>query len=169
MTTATVRVAPLRSISADEHEQIRETLSGMSLTPDQAQFGGTPHSFLDLQNDPNRHVFLVYADELLVGIGSLLTGEVPHELWPMGTPAVQFRGFVIDSRMQGKGIGTKAVLQVIELAKTVDPHAHHLTLSVNQRNPGAKRAYEKAGFIVLSEPYLGGPLGPQDIMYIALK
>lgn len=164
-----VRVDLLTRIPESDWPQIRNQLSEVKLTPEQAEFGGSPSEFVDLQEEDGRQVFLIYADDQLVGTGSLLTGPVTELLWPMGTRAVQLRGFVVDLRMQGKGIGTEASRQVIALAQEVDPDAQHLILSVNQRNPGARRTYEKVGFQHWPEPYLGGPIGPQDILYIGLQ
>lgn len=158
-------VRPLASLPVEEWGAIQARLAEFQLTDEQQAFGGNPAEFIDLDSEPGRKVFLIYADGVLVGVGSLLSGDVDPALWPLQTPAVQLRGFVIDGRMQGMGIGTLATKQVIRLAREVDPKAEHLTLTVNQRNPGARRTYEKAGFMVWPSPYLGGPVGPQDIMY----
>lgn len=163
-----IRVVLLATLPVEDWGPVRDRLAQFQLAEDQRAFGGNPADFIDLESEPNRTVFLIYADHELVGVGSLLSGEVDAALWPMQTPAVQLRGFVIDGRMQGLGIGTTATKQVCELARDVDPNAEYLVLTVNQRNPGARRTYEKAGFLVWPSPYLGGPVGPQDIMYVAL-
>ncbi len=165
---ADVRIELLNSFPKSDWPNIKDELSEVNLTGEQSKFGGSPSEFVDMQKEEGRHVFLIYADNQLVGTGSLLTGPVTESLWPKGTLAVQLRGFVVDARLQGKGIGTEATRQVITLARGVDHEAEHLILSVNQRNPAARRAYEKAGFRIWPEPYLGGPIGPQDIMYIEL-
>lgn len=159
----------LASLPVSDWDEIRQQLGDFALEPEQQTFGGTPADFIDLERDPDRHVFLIYVEKELVGVGSLLTGQVSAALWPLQTPAIQLRGFVIDMKMQGRGIGTMASKEVIGLAKMIDPSSIHLTLTVNQRNPGARRTYEKAGFQALQEPYLGGPAGPQDIMFIELE
>lgn len=159
----------LASLPESGWNEIRQQLGDVILEPEQQAFGGTPSDFVDLERDPARHVFLIYVEETLTGVGSLMTGPISAAIWPLQTPAIQLRGFVIDPKMQGRGIGTMATKEVIRLAKTIDPSATHLTLTVNQRNPGARRTYEKVGFQTLPEPYLGGPAGPQDIMFIELE
>lgn len=165
---ADVRLKLLSSFPIADWSSIRAELAKLELTPDQEAYGGVPETFIDLQSEPDRNVFLVYADTALIGVGSLVTGTIPPELWPMQSRSVQVRGLAIGLAYQGKGFGTKASLLLKDLAIQLDPDADHLTLTVNQRNPGARRTYEKAGFETLSEPYVGGPLGPQDIMYVAL-
>ena len=163
-----IRLRLLTSIPESEWDEIRLQLGEISIPQEQAAFGGDPAGFIELQIEDGRDVFLIYIRETLVGVGSLLVGDIASALWPPETRAVQLRGFLIDSALQGKGIGTRAARLTIELAKTVDPQPQHLTLTVNQRNSAARRAYEKAGFATLPDPYTGGPLGPQDIMYVEL-
>lgn len=163
-----VRLELLSSIPVAEWHLVRERLNKISLEPEQAAFGGVPARFIDQQSEADREVFLVWADEELVGVGSLITDNIETDQWPLQSRAVQLRGIVIDQRHQGKGIGTEASRLLKDLALELVPDAEYLTLTVNQRNPGAKRAYEKAGYSTLPDPYTGGPLGPQDIMYISL-
>lgn len=163
-----VRLQLLTSLPVSDWPEVRNQLEKFTLSPDQEAFGGVPATFIDLQREPGREAFLVLADGDLVGVGSLMFGAVHPNLWPLQTPAVQVRGLAINQNQQGKGIGTEVSRLLIPLAAKLDPDAQHLTLTVNQRNPGARRAYEKAGFKTLPHPYIGGPLGPQDIMYVEL-
>lgn len=164
-----IRLELLSSFPIADWGGIRAELAKLELTPDQQAFGGVPESFIELQAEPGRNVFLVYADNVIVGVGSLVTGAIPPALWPMQSRAVQLRGLAIGLEYQGQGLGTRTSLLLKDLATQLDPDAEHLTLTVNQRNPGARRTYEKAGFSTLPEPYLGGSLGPQDIMYLPLR
>ena len=163
-----VRLELLSSLPTAEWGEVRSRLAEIQLAPEQMAFGGVPAKFVDQQSEPGREVFLVCADGALVGVGSLITGALPVDEWPLQTEAVQLRGVVIGMDHQGKGIGTEVSRQLKRLAAELVPNAEHLTLTVNQRNPGARRTYEKAGFKALPEPYTGGPLGPQDIMYVEL-
>lgn len=164
-----VRLVLLSSLPTSDWREVRNNLASLTLSPDQEAFGGVPKRFVDQQSESNREVFLVYANNALVGVGSLVTVDLDPKQWPLKTKAVQLRGLVIGQDHQGKGIGTAVSRLLPDLAKQLKPEAQHLTLTVNQRNPGARRAYEKAGFTTLSEPYTGGPLGPQDIMYVGLE
>lgn len=163
-----VRLQLLSSLPVSDWSEIRKQLEQLTLSPEQAAYGGVPARFVDQQGEADREVFLVHADGDLVGVGSLVTGTLDPKQWPLQSLAVQLRGLVIGQDHQGKGIGTQVSRLLKQLAVELVPDAEHLTLTVNQRNPGARRAYEKAGFETLPEPYTGGPLGPQDIMYIAL-
>lgn len=164
-----VRLELLSSFPVADWGVIRDKLARLELPPDQTAFGGVPERFVDLEAEPNRNAFLVYADNILVGVGSLMTGAIPPDLWPLQSKAVQLRGLAIGEQYQGQGIGTEVSRLIKPLARELAPEAEHLTLTVNQRNPGARRTYEKAGFEALPEPYVGGLLGPQDIMYVELS
>lgn len=165
---ANVRLQLLSSLPVSDWFEIRKQLEALQVSPEQAAFGGIPVTFVDQQAEADREVFLVFADTELVGVGSLVTGALDPEQWPLQSRAVQLRGIVIGQDHQGKGIGTEVSRMLTKLASELDPDAEHLTLTVNQRNPGARRTYEKAGFQTLPEPYTGGPLGPQDIMYVLI-
>ena len=166
---ADVRLELLSSLPTADWGEVRRRLAEIHLSPEQMAFGGVPAKFVDQQSEPGREVFLVCADGVLVGVGSLITGALPEDQWPLHTRAVQLRGVIIGRDHQGKGIGTEVSRQLKRLATNLVPEAEHLTLTVNHRNPGARRTYEKAGFKALPEPYTGGPLGPQDIMYVELQ
>lgn len=161
-----LKLVLLSSLPNDDLMLARTKVDGISILPDQERFSGTPLELFDLENSsPHRHVFLITVDDEVTGIGTFFTGPIPVSMWPPQRPAIQLLGFLIDHTMQGKGIGTRAARACRELASTVDPDAECVQLTVNVKNPGAKRAYEKAGFVALEEPYLGGPAGPQHIMY----
>lgn len=166
---ADIHLALLSSFPVSDWTEIQRNLAELTLEPEQAAYGGDPARFVAQQGEPDREVFLVCADGTLVGVGSLVTANLPADQWPLQTRAVQLRGLVVGKEHQGKGIGTEVSIILPKLASELVPEAEHLTLTVNQRNPGARRTYEKAGFKALPEPYTGGPLGPQDIMYVALK
>jgi len=156
----------LSSLSDAERTQTRTKVGGISILPDQERFSGTPLDLFDLEDtSPNRHVFLITENNDVVGIGTFFTGPIPISLWPPQRPAIQLLGFLIDHAMQGKGIGSRAASATLLLAPTVDPDSEVVQLTVNVKNPGARRAYEKAGFVTLDDLYLGGPAGPQHIMY----
>ena len=163
-----MRLMLLSDFPRSDWSAIRARLAELEVPPVQAAYGGVPSKFIDQQGEPNREVFLVCAGNTLVGVGSLITDNLPSDQWPPQTRAVQLRGIVIGEKHQGKGIGTEVSKKLPELATQLEPEAEHLTLTVNHRNPGARRTYEKAGFATLPEVYTGGPLGPQDVMYVAL-
>lgn len=76
--------------------------------------------------------------------------------------------FLIDKRMQGKGLGIKSVIKIIEYVKTHFKQYDYLYLTVNCKNPAAYHCYLKSGFEDTQELYFGGPVGPQHIMRVSL-
>lgn len=83
-----------------------------------------------------------------------------------GLDGVALGGLSVDISQQGQGVGTKAMNLLGAFAPRHFRQAKHVLLVVNQRNPGAKRVYEKSGFQVTGER-LGGK-GPQWIMTLPL-
>ena len=89
-------------------------------------------------------------------------------------------GLSVDISQRGQGVGTKAMnllgafaprhfrrdTSAATLPPRHFPQAKHVLLVVNQRNPGAKRVYEKVGFQVTGERL--GAKGPQWIMTLPL-
>ena len=80
------------------------------------------------------------------------------------------RGFLIDRRRQGRGLGQAAAAAAVAAAAKLT--ARHgggqagVVLSVNERNAAGLAAYRKAGFEDHGQ-YLGGDAGPQRTMYAA--
>jgi RimJ/RimL family protein N-acetyltransferase len=170
MMTGRITLQLLRSLHGEHRERVIRAASRISIPEAQQRFSGTVQELIDLDaREPERHVFLMKKDADIVGIGSLVTGPVPTDLWPMPGRVVQLLGFIVDESLQGQGIGSAAAHACIDLARTIDPEAEYLQLTVNLRNPGARHVYEKAGFVTHDELYLGGPAGPQYIMYRALR
>lgn len=75
-------------------------------------------------------------------------------------------GLSVDISQQGQGVGTKAMNLLGAFAPRHFPQAKHVLLVVNQRNPRAKRVYEKSGFQVTGER-MGGK-GSQWIIHLNL-
>jgi len=147
--------------------------------PEQARFAELPgESFPLALADPARTAFAVVDDERdaerddvagrVVGAGVLDTGaptsdaELATLLTAAGHDpgrAVLLRSFVIGADQQGRGLGTAAARATPELAQRV-AGADAVVLTVNERNPAGRRAYERAGFADVGR-YLGGVAGPQ--------
>lgn len=169
MTIGHVSLLLLHSLSGEDRELAIQAASSISILESQQQFSGIVQELIDLDvSQPERYVFLILKDEDVVGIGSIVTGPIPKELWPPPGRAVQLFGFIVDQSPQRQGFGTAAAHACVELTRAVDSEADYLQLAVNLRNPGARHAHEKAGFVTHQDPYFGGPAGPQYIMYRAL-
>ena len=83
---------------------------------------------------------------VVVGVGVLHPGAADLTTWPSGTPHIVLRGFLIDGRFQGRGLGTAAARAAIDTAQREYPKASALVLTVGVTNVAARRAYERAGF-----------------------
>ncbi len=79
-------------------------------------------------------------------------------------PALGLRAFFIDTRWQGRGLGTLALTALLEDVIERHADARLLVLSVNVSNHAAIRLYQRAGFTRSGELYHGGRAGPQHLM-----
>ncbi|MCL1125953.1 GNAT family N-acetyltransferase [Shewanella surugensis] len=66
--------------------------------------------------------------------------------------------------LQGKGMGTQAVVAIFPYLKVNYGNYNAIYLTVNCKNLGAKACYQKGGFESLDDEYLGGAEGAQYIM-----
>jgi len=146
-------------------------------SPEQARFAKPPaESFPLALADPARTPFAVLEDRVdgeaeVVGAGVLDTAaptsddELATLLTAAGHDpgrAVLLRSFVIGVDQQGRGLGTAAARATRQLAQRASG-AGVVVLTVNERNPAGRRAYERAGFGDVGR-YLGGDAGPQRAM-----
>ncbi|GMA14125.1 N-acetyltransferase [Deinococcus metallilatus] len=147
----------------------RAAVLALRVHPEQVRFSGEMPGLLQAaEADPRSVPMLVQAGEEVVGAFRLdfTPGAVARR--DFGAPSVGLRAFFIDRERQGGGLGTGALHALANWLRHHHPEIRLLALSVNQRNPAARRAYEKAGFRVDGEPYLGGRAGPQDVLVLDL-
>ena len=134
----------------------------ITLAEEQIKFASSVDAFLaDGSETTHRHV-IKYHDDVdgffKIDIAYSSTFAFCSE------PSVGLRTFVIDAKLQGKGIGSNAVKALLPYLKENYPHYHSLYLTVNCQNPGAVSCYQKAGLQDTGQLYLGGAAGPQHIM-----
>ncbi len=79
-------------------------------------------------------------------------------------PALGLRAFFIDTRWQGRGLGTLALTALLEDVIERHGDARLLVLTVNLSNHAAIQLYQRAGFSQSGELYHGGRAGPQQLM-----
>ena len=85
-----------------------------------------------------------------------------------GAQEIGLRSLLIDASLQGRGLG-RAVMEALPgLVERDYPGTTGVVLTVNARNPGARTAYLRAGFIDTGEIYLGGGSGPQHVMRLRI-
>jgi RimJ/RimL family protein N-acetyltransferase len=114
--------------------------------------------------DPQRTPFAVVDAGRPVGFGVLDRRGYLDDLVDTPGRAVLLRGFYLDAAEQGAGRGTAAAALVPTLAAQVYDDVELVVLTVNVRNPGAIRAYTRAGFVDTGTRYLGGGAGPQHLL-----
>jgi len=137
-------------------------LHNITLAKEQIKFASTVEAFL-ADGSETTHLHIIKHDDDVVGFFKIDTAYSSTFSF-CSEPSVGLRTFVIDAKLQGKGIGSNAVKALIPYLKEYYPDYHSLYLTVNCQNPGAVICYQKAGLQDTGELYLGGSAGPQHIM-----
>lgn len=164
-----VSVVLLEDLGRDDARRLEAELRLVEIAPDQSGFSMGAAAVLEKSAvDPTRRTFAVLVDDAgsarAVGIGVLQPDALDHEAWPSQEPYVVLRGFCIDQREQGRGIGTTATRHAIALAERLFPDATDLVLTVHVDNVAGQRAYERCGF---QRPgrQVEGRAGQEYVMY----
>ena len=144
-------------------------LASLHLSAGQLQFTARPEMVLaQTQGDPQRLPMVIVDEAEVVGFFALSAGPHCDKYLSVPDPqAVALSALSVDSRRQGRGVGTAAMLALPAFLARPDvaaifPHSLRLVLVVNQRNPAARRVYERAGFGVAGERE--GRIGRQWVM-----
>jgi len=149
----------IERVTASDINGIRE----VSLEEDQLQFAGTSEEFLEDASD-TAHLHIIKQEDEVVGFFKLdIAYAEQYSFCPADGMGLRF--FVIDKAQQGKGLGTNAVKALFPFLKLNYPHFHSIYLTVNSKNPVARACYLRAGFEDNGDTYMGGPAGPQHIMF----
>lgn len=144
-------------------------VAGLELAPGQHDFVGDPlRMVLAGLAEDSRRPFVIEAGGDAVGVLTLQAGAARLAGWPDDDSAWLLRGFLIDRRQQGRGLGPLATAAAVEAAAKLTARQGSgeagVVLSVNERNTAGLSAYRSAGFVDHG-PYLGGSSGPQRTMY----
>lgn len=144
-------------------------VAGMELAPGQDTFVGDPlRMVLAGLAEDSRFPYVIEAAGYPVGVLTLQAGAARLAGWPDDDSAWLLRGFLIDRRHQGKGLGPLAATSAVEAAAKLTAsrgtEEAGVVLSVNEGNPAGLSAYRKCGFVDRGQ-YLGGGSGPQRTMY----
>lgn len=143
----------------------RAAYSTIALPPEQETFGGRPEAAFD---DLPDHMDL-YGIETVdgpAGVFRIDRGYGAYDFAAQGE--VGLRYFIVDHRQQGRGIAAAALGHLPDMLRRDYPDAPSIALTVNCRNLGAYRVYERAGFKDTGALYLGGGAGPQHVMRMGL-
>ncbi|RXJ73185.1 GNAT family N-acetyltransferase [Veronia nyctiphanis] len=144
-----------------------DSVKAIALGAEQVKFAASAEEFVN-NDEAGVHLHVITSDGNVVGFFKLDTlYPSQYSFSPEGS--LGLRSFVVDRNQQGKGIGKQAVKALFPYLKENYSQYHAIYLTVNCKNPGAFNCYQKGGFIDTHEKYLGGPHGPQHIMYGSLK
>ncbi|MGO4187278.1 GNAT family N-acetyltransferase [Pseudarthrobacter sp. TAF60_1] len=166
-----VWLLPLKDVDDDARAVKLGEIAGLEVIPAHRRFVGEAlrMALVGLEEE-SRHPCAIDSNGTAVGILTLQTEAATLAGWPDDESAWLLRGFLIDRRRQGRGLGQLAAAAAVEVAaKLTARHGGGQTgvvLSVNEDNPAALAAYRKAGFADYGQ-YLGGSAGPQRIMFRA--
>nr|WP_309930621.1 GNAT family N-acetyltransferase [Arthrobacter sp. 1088] len=168
---ASVWLIPLKMLDDDARAIQLGTVAEMALAADQTDFVGDPLRMMLISlEEESRSPYVIEANGEGVGVLTLQWGAARLAGWPDDDSAWLLRGFLIDSKSQGRGLGVLAAKAAVEEARKLTARQGGgqagVVLSVNERNPAGLAAYAKAGFVDCGR-YLGGNSGPQRIMYKA--
>jgi GNAT superfamily N-acetyltransferase len=149
---------PLKNLDDDARAIKLGEIAELEVTDEQRKFVGDPlRMMLVALEEDSRYPFVVDSDGSAVGVLTLQSGAATLAGWADDDSVWLLRGFLIDRRRQGQGLGTLAAAAAVRQAAR---------LTVNELNPGGQAAYRKAGFEDRGQ-YLGGDAGAQRIMYRA--
>jgi GNAT superfamily N-acetyltransferase len=167
----TVWLLPLKALDVDARAIKLGEVAGLEVGEDQRVFVGDPlRMMLVALEEESRHPYAVDSNGTAAGVLTLQCGAASLAGWADNHSAWLLRGFLIDRRRQGRGLGTgaaeAAVREAVKLTAALGGQQTGVVLSVNVGNPAGLAAYRKAGFEDRGE-YLGGSSGPQRTMYRA--
>ena len=166
-----VWLLPLKNLDDDARAIKLGEIAELEVTEAQRRFVGEPLRMMLIgMEEESRHPIAVDANGAAVGVLTLQTGAATLAGWADDDSVWLLRGFLIDRRQQGKGLGTlaadAAVRAAAKLTAALGGGQTGVVLSVNEENPAGQAAYRKAGFEDRGR-YLGGDAGPQRTMYRA--
>lgn len=159
----------LQDLDDDARAIQLEAVAGLELWPGQDRFVGDPlRMALSGLADGSRRPYVVESAGRAVGLLTLQSAAAGLAGWPDDHSAWLLRGFLIDRREQGRGLGPLAAAAAVATARKLS--VRHQTreagvvLSVNEANLAGLTAYRRAGFVDRGQ-YTGGQAGPQRIMF----
>ena len=166
-----VWLLPLKDLDDDARAIKIGEIAELEVTEAQRRFVGEPLRMMLIGlAEESRHPFAIDANGAAVGVLTLQAGAATLAGWPDDDSAWLLRGFLVDRRQQGKGLGSlaadAAVRAAAKLTAALGGEQTGVVLSVNEENPAGQAAYRKAGFEDRGR-YLGGDAGPQRTMYRA--
>ena len=160
---------PLKMLDDDARAIQLGAVAELAVEVQQREFVGDPLRMMLISlEEESRFPYVIESGGVAVGVLTLQSGAATLAGWPDDESVWLLRGFLIDSKCQGRGLGTLAARASVEEARKLMARLGGgqagVVLSVNERNPAGLAAYTKAGFVD-SGRYVGGSAGPQRTMY----
>lgn len=164
-----VWLMPLKNLDDDARAIKLGEIAELEVTEEQQRFVGEPLRMMLIGlEEESRHPMAIDANGAAVGVLTLQSGAATLAGWADDESVWLLRGFLIDRRQQGKGLGAlaadAAVRAAAKLTAALGGNQAGVVLSVNEENPAGQSAYRKAGFEDRGQ-YLGDDAGPQRTMY----
>ncbi|MBT8154204.1 GNAT family N-acetyltransferase [Epibacterium ulvae] len=148
------------------------TVAHIAPFPDQILFVGTVEEIF--REPPDRfdlhQILMETAPGETTPVGVFKIDRHYHISFPVAPAGeIGMRALIIDSRVQGKGVGTAAMRALAPYLAPLYPQASFVYLTVNFRNLGALSVYAKAGFENTGDTWPHGAAGPQAVMRHPLR
>ncbi|MEK8229075.1 GNAT family N-acetyltransferase [Oerskovia sp. M15] len=152
--------------SCPDRDRLLDALRAVTGAPGQDRFVPPAADIVRLaESAPDRHLVIVTRDDETIALGVLHPGGAPVEVIdllgaPRAADVVLFRGFLVDHRYQGQGVGRAVAARLPALAGRLAERLGRtafevVVLTVNEENLAGSRAYERGGFTDRGR-YLGG-------------
>jgi GNAT superfamily N-acetyltransferase len=159
----------LRDLDDDARAIQLGAVAELELGPGQEEFVGDPlRMALAGLAEESRRPYVIESFGLAVGLLTLQAGAARLAGWPDDDSAWLLRGFLIDRRQQGTGLGPLGAAAAVAAAEKLSVRQGTgetgVVLSVNEANPAGLATYRRAGFEDRGQ-YCGSPGGPQRIMF----
>ncbi|WP_318498769.1 GNAT family N-acetyltransferase [Photobacterium leiognathi] len=129
----------------------------------QVRFASSAEDFIASATE-TMHLYVIYYHGKIIGFFKLdIAYSEKMKFCPINT--LGLRTFVISQHYQGKGIGTAVIKRILHYTAVHYARYDAICLTVNCKNPAAKRCYEKSGFQLTGNLFLEGDFGPQEVMF----
>ncbi|MGD6738002.1 GNAT family N-acetyltransferase [Photobacterium leiognathi subsp. mandapamensis] len=129
----------------------------------QVMFASSAEDFIASATE-TMHLYVIYYHGEIIGFFKLdIAYSEQMKFCPINT--LGLRTFVISQHYQGKGIGTAVIKRILHYTAVHYARYDAIYLTVNCKNPAAKRCYEKSGFQLTGDLFLEGDFGPQEVMF----
>ncbi len=140
----------------------QQALRDVSVRADQVDFSGQPSEVIDLDN-PLIDIHVISYGDRVAGMFRIDRGFHLHHRFAAST-TYGLRTFLVDQHLQGRGIAKACCAQLPDYLAGHYRQAEAILLTVNLKNPAARRAYLAGGFVDTGAQYMDGGFGPQHIL-----